>query len=166
MGTPRAAIVCCDMKRIYLVTSNEISNPVEHVQRYNARTHRGEEVECLKAVKSYNQYMGGADKSDQFTRLQRCRRHYHWPRRLTVKFFMWAMYNSYVIYGKLVPQVQNERMLTFHQYIKKQCTELLRDYRCDNPVYLGRKIRTKGRLQNVHMDPIHLVERREGASTN
>src|SRR6218665_1477459 len=35
-------------------------------------------VTCPALVKAYNMYMGGTDKNDQMTKLQRCRRHYKW----------------------------------------------------------------------------------------
>ena len=89
-----AAFVWCDKRPIYFVTSTHVDAPQQTVMRYDAREHRRIPVTCPKAVKSYNQFMGGTDKNDQLTRLQRCRRHYRWPRRLTMKFMMWAIFNN------------------------------------------------------------------------
>ena len=90
-----AAFVWKDKKPIYFVTSAYVDSPHTHVTRYDATEHRKVPVPCPKSVKCYNQYMGGTDKNDQMTRLQKSRRHYKWPRRLMMKFFMWAAYNAY-----------------------------------------------------------------------
>jgi len=51
-----------------------------------------------KIAQAYNSFMGGMDRNDQVTKLCKIRRHYKWPRRLLVKFFMWAVYNAYIIH--------------------------------------------------------------------
>ena len=74
--------------------------------------------------------MGGTDKNDQMTRLQRCRRHYKWPRRLTMKFFMWTTYNAYVIQGYDIPHAQaGKRVTTYHSLLEQLCNELFGDVR-------------------------------------
>jgi hypothetical protein len=79
-------LVWKDKKPIYFVSTVFISSPNERVLRYDAVEHRCVPVDAPKIVKSYNDYMGGTDKNDQMTRLQKCRRHYRWPRRLMLKF--------------------------------------------------------------------------------
>lgn len=57
-----------------------------------------QEIQMPQLVKDYNKYMDGCDKNDQMTRLHRSR-HYRWPRQLFIKFFMWASFNSYILYA-------------------------------------------------------------------
>ena len=71
------------------------------------------EITMPQLVKDYNLYMGGCDKNDQMTRLHRSRRHYRWPRRLFIKIFMWACYNSYVLY--LSKQDGTKKKPIFHK---------------------------------------------------
>ena len=116
--------------------------------------------------KSYNQFMGGTDKNDQLTRLQRCRRHYRWPRRLTMKFMMWAIFNSYIIHGTLAPHVmQGKRTLTFHMYIEILCGQLIGDVRRGAQILPGR-VTQESRLLNAPEAPIHLAEHPDNASRN
>ena len=83
-----AAIVWMDKKPIYFVTSLYITSPDEHLLRYDPNLHKRMPVPSPNAVKSYNEYMGGTDRNDQMTKLQKCIRHYKWPRRLVMKFFL------------------------------------------------------------------------------
>ena len=102
-----------DKKPIYFVTSAYVDSPLTQVTRYDATEHRKVPVPCPKYVKCYNQYMGGTDKNDQMTRLEKSCRHYKWPHRLMMKFFMWATYNAYVLMGTQKPHSQtNKRMCT------------------------------------------------------
>ena len=161
-----AAIAWCDKKPIFFITSTEIDEPVTHVLRYNHQEHRHLEVECPKPVKTYNQYMGGTDKNDQLTKLQRCRRHYRWPRRLTIKSFMWAVYNSHIIHKSLDPPEESGRPLTFHGYIEKLCVQLIGNHICETPLIRRRVVPAEGRLRNAPDEPIHLVDRAADATTN
>ena len=61
------------------------------------------------------------------TRLHRSRRHYHWPRRLFIKIFMWACYNLYVLY--LSKQDGAKKPLYFTSYIQTLCLELIGEFR-------------------------------------
>ena len=112
------AIVWMDKKPIHFVTSVFVDQPCTSVSRYDGAVHRKVPVSCPEAVKKYNQFMGGTDKNDQMTRLQRCRRHYKWPRRLMMKFFMWTTYNAYVIQGYYIPHAQALKTMT------NKCIEL------------------------------------------
>ena len=47
--------VCC---------ATHVNPPLQTVMRYNGREHRRIPITCPKAVKSYNQFMGGTDKND------------------------------------------------------------------------------------------------------
>ena len=70
------------------------------------------------------------------TKLQKCRRHYKWPSRLVIKFFMWAIYNSYVIKNFLKPnEIVGKRTLTFHMYVENFAMNLLllKDNKCCHP---------------------------------
>jgi len=161
------AIAWGDKRPIYFVSSTKVSAPNETVLRYNATEHRRVEVNCPKAVKCYNQFMGGTDRNDQLTRLQRVRRHYSWPRRLTIKFFMWAVYNSYVIQRIFCPHTPGKRITTFHMYIEKLCNQLVGNFRRDTPTFHVRNpALLDGRLVNEPDRPIHIVERAENATGN
>ncbi|GFS00009.1 PiggyBac transposable element-derived protein 4 [Elysia marginata] len=86
------------------------------------------EVTMPQLVEDYNRHMGGSDKNDQMTRLNRSRRHNRWPRCLFIKFFMWACYNSFVIYVTKQEAAEKKPMF-FTRYIQKLCLELIGDYR-------------------------------------
>ena len=91
-----AALVWMDKRTIYFVTSIYVSSPPVYVMRCGPGEHRRVAIPAPKAVKAYNDYMGGTDRNDQMTKLQTYRRHYKWPSRLTMKFFLWAAYDAYV----------------------------------------------------------------------
>ena len=76
-----AAIVWQDKNPIYFITSAYIASCLEAVKRYDAKEKKKVDVACPKAVKAYNMFMGGTDKNDQMTKLQKSRRHYKWSRR-------------------------------------------------------------------------------------
>ena len=121
-----AAIVWMDNKPIYFVTSLYITSPDEHVLHYDPNLHSRVPVPSPKAVKSYNEYMGGTDRNDQMTKLQKCRRHYKWPRRLVMKFFLWAAYNSYVLKGIVrCHSSPGHRSYTFHLFVETLCEQLV-----------------------------------------
>lgn len=103
-------------------------------------------------------------------RWQSCaaRRHYKWPRRLLVKFFMWATYNAYVLHDSQAPHNKpgrRRRYFTFHTFISQLCHELVDVYRC--PVtptpYLRRNSVDSAaddiRQLNQEPDPQYLVEK-------
>ncbi|XP_064648765.1 piggyBac transposable element-derived protein 4-like [Lineus longissimus] len=151
-----ACITWRDSRPIYFLTSQFISDPPEHVQRYDAREHRRVAVPSPKAVVMYNKYMGGTDKNDQMTRLHKSRRHYKWPRRLMIKFFMWATYNTYVLIGFYRPhQRDGMRTQTFLQFVEKLCNLLVGDFVRPVPVRPARGNEER-RFQNVGL---HVVER-------
>ena len=159
------AIVWMDKKAIHFVTSVFVDQPCTSVSRYDGAVHRKVPVSCPEAVKKYNQFMGGTDKNDQMTRLQRCRRHYKWPRRLMMKFFMWTTYNAYVIQGYYIPHAQaGKRVTTYHSFLEQLCNELVGDVR--TTTQQGRRRSDADpdvRLSNVGR---HEVERAEHATTN
>ena len=105
-GNQVAVIAWQDKMPIYFITSQFIDAPVQQVLRYDAREGRRLPNNCPKAVKAYNTYMGGTDKNDQMCRLQKCRRHYKWSRRLMIKIFIWATYNAYILMGFSKPHSQ------------------------------------------------------------
>ena len=89
----KVAVIAWQYKRpLYFVTSMFINAPEEQVLRFDPTEHRCNPVDCPKAVKSYNAFMGHG-QNYQMTRLQKCRCHYKWPQRLVMKFFMWAASN-------------------------------------------------------------------------
>lgn len=158
-----AAIVWQDKRPVYFVTSVYVDSADVTVPRYDPTQHRRVPVPCPKAVKYYNQYMGGTDKNDQMTKLQRCRRHYKWPRRLFMKFFMWACYNSYVLMDFYKPHIQQgHRTLTFHAFLEQLCIQLVGDFR--TPEQRGRRrsnVDPDARLVNYGQ---HTVERSPDAT--
>lgn len=160
-----AVIVWMDKRPIYFATSVYIDQPLATVRRYDGVEHRRVLVTCPPAVKFYNQFMGGTDKNDQMTRLQKCRRHYKWPRRLMMKFFMWTAYNAYVLQGYYKPHAQpGKRVVTFHFFLEQLCNELVGDVR--NNTQQGR--RRSDADPDIRLSDVgsHEVERAEHATTN
>ncbi|GFR82335.1 PiggyBac transposable element-derived protein 4-like [Elysia marginata] len=86
-----------------------------------------EKIDMPLLVKDYDSYMGGCDRNDQMTRLNRSRRHYRWPRRLFVKFFMWACYNSFVLFISKRPGASSK--VYFTRYIQDLCISLVGTFR-------------------------------------
>ncbi|XP_050392713.1 piggyBac transposable element-derived protein 4-like [Patella vulgata] len=160
-----SALVWMDKRPIYFVSSVYVDAPFTSVPRYDAKEHRRVPVPCPVVVKAYNQFMGGTDKNDQMTRLQKCRRHYKWPRRLIMKFFMWAAYNAYVIQGYYKSHMQSaHRNFTFHFFLEKLCHQLVGVVR--NMTQKGR--RRSDTDQEIRLGDVgqHVCERAEHATTN
>ena len=111
--------------------------------------------------------MGDTDKNDQLTRLQRCRRHYRWPRRLTMKFMMWAIFNSCVIHGTLAPPCHaRERDPDIpHVHRNPLVVSSLAMFDEASQILPGRVIQ-ESRLLNAPEAPIHLEEHPDNASRN
>jgi len=161
------ALVWCDKRPIYFVATKYVDSAEDTVLRYSAQEHKRLPVSCPMAAKAYNSYMGGTDRNDQLTKLCRIRRHYKWPRRLVVKFFMWATYNAYVIHGYLVPHNQpGRRNITFHAFIDKLCHDLIGSYRRTSVTRRSIDALVDNRLLNSGPTPQHLVERAAKASSN
>ena len=96
----------------------------------NRWKHKRMPVTCPALVKAYNMYMGGTDKSDQRIKLQRCRHHYKWPRRLMVKFFVWSAFNGYIIQNLCKPRIiQGKPIQTFRMFIDELCDDLVGSHR-------------------------------------
>ena len=153
-----AAIAWQDKKPVHFVTTTCIDAPDTSVQRYNATEHKRLPISCPKAVKTYNQYMGGTDRNDQMTRLQKCRRHYKWPRRLMLKIFMWAAFNSYILMNYVKPhRQQGHRVITFHDFLETLCIELVGKFR--QTASIGRP-RTSEPARRLVNDGSHMPERR------
>ena len=122
-----AAYVWCDKKPIHFLSTSHVSEPATDVRKYNATEHRRLPVACPAVVKRYNEFMGGVDRNDQMTRLNKSRKHYKWPHRLMVKFVMWAAFNAFVIMGIKQP---GRRKVTFHSFINDLCHELVGELNC------------------------------------
>jgi len=105
--------------------------------------------------------MGGTHWNDQVTTLCKIRRHYKWLCRLLVKFFMWAVYNSYIIHDYQVPHRRSgHRYVTFHSFVSLLCHELVGAFcRPSNTV-------TDTRLINDASSPQRLAERSASATSN
>jgi len=138
------------------------------VLRYSATEHKRVPVSCPAVAKQYNAYMGGTDRNDQLTKLHRSRRHYKWPRRLTIKFFMWAAYNAYILQNYKIPHKQpGKRLVTFHTFLDQLCHELIGAFRrCSTPTLRRRSKPNEACLINVGNVPQHLVEKPPHATTN
>jgi len=121
-----AADVWCDKTPIYFISTKFIADSDVTVLRYNRIEKNRVEDPCPALVKAYNAYMGGTDKKDQMTKLQKCRRHYKCPRRLMIKFFVWCSYNAYIMMNYYSPhKVVGKRFQTFHMFIDKLCHEMI-----------------------------------------
>ena len=74
-------------------------------------------------------YMGTVDKNDQIACLNKMRRHYRWPRRLFMKFFVWPDYNAYISMDSYRPHSRAcHCFLTFHMFVDELCLQLVSDY--------------------------------------
>ena len=116
-----AAVVWMDKRCIHFLSSCHDPRKVKWV---NCRNKDGtqERITCPELTADYNQYMGGCDKNDQLTRLNSTRRHYRWPRRLFIKFVMWACYNAYILMATYAPQQsQGRRVRTFRCFLDQLC---------------------------------------------
>ena len=70
---------------------------------------------------------------------KKCRKHYKWPRRLMIKFFLWAAYNAYVLMDYVKPHCQpGHRTFTFHSFLKKLFEELAGENR-EGRISLGKR---------------------------
>ena len=111
--------------------------------------------------------MGGTDKNDQMTRLQKCRRHYKWPRRLVMKFFMWAAYNAYVIVNYIKSHTQpGKRTVTFHAFLEQLFEELVANYHRDRSSFGNRRVSDVTNVRRLQRDAFHDVIRPADATTN
>jgi len=162
------AVVWCDKKPIYFLATKYVTDADTTVLRYDAKEHKRVPVSCPAIVKAYNSYMGGTDKNDQMTKLQRCRRHYKWPRRLMVKFFVWCAFNAYVICNRYKPHiVPGKRIHTFRMFVHELCHGLVGSYRrAPLPTSRQKSGEEHARLQNEPNFPVHLPERPSEATQN
>ena len=155
-----AAVVWMDKRCINFLSSCHDPRKVKWVNRRN-KDGTQERITCPELTADYNQYMGGCDKNDQLTRLDSTRRHYRWPRRLFIKFVMWACYNAYILMATYAPhQSQGRRVRTFRCFLDQLCLQLVGDYRS-----AAQRLRPQAliRLQNVGA---HFPERADDASGN
>ena len=103
-------------------------------------------INMPQLVSDYNHYIGGTDKNDQMTRLYRTR-HHCWPRRLVIKFVMWATYNAYVLFQ--IISSQKAQGFSFRKFIDKFCLYLVGVFRADAVRKKFQNPNAPGRLQNV-----------------
>lgn len=134
----RDSITCLvwqDRRPIHFISNFHKPDTIETASRRN-KDGSLQEVDMPLLVKDYNSFMGGCDKNDQMTRLHRSRKHYKWPRRLFVKFFMWACYNSYVIF-----QAKSELASKpyFTRYVKQLCLALVADHRTNAVAHIRKE---------------------------
>ena len=162
-----ACLVWQDKRPLYVVTSQYISSPQQEVLRYDPALGRRAAVRCPKAVQAYNNYMGGTDKNDQLTRLQRCRRHYKWPRRLMMKFFIWSCYNAYIIMDFYKPHtVPGSRTFTFHNFLEKLFTQLVGNTRTSRSAFGHRRVDAVVEEKRLEVNAHHNVVHPTDAGTN
>lgn len=118
-----------DRKPIHFISNYENPAIVENATR-RRKDGTLQDIQMPLLVKNYNSFMGGCDKNDQMARLHRSRKHYKWPRRLFMKCFMWACYNSYVIYHDMC-QAASKKPLYFTRYMKELSLLLAAHFRTD-----------------------------------
>ena len=115
------------------------------------------EIKIPQFVTDYNKYMGGYDTNDHIAKLNKTRRHYRWPHRLFVKFFMWACCNAYVLMGYYSPHsVGNTRFRTFNCFIDQLSLQLIGSYRSSVHRRESQEKELPQRMQNV---ALHYPER-------
>ena len=162
-----AAIAWQDKRPIYFLTTLHVSAPTTTVLRYDPKEHKRLPVTCPMAVEAYNKNMGGTDLNDQMTKLQKARRHYRWPRRLIIKFFLWSAYNAYVLMGHFKPHTTHGKApFTFHMFIECLCESLVSNadrQATTTPIRRPTANRDEFRLRS---DVCHNVERAAHATTN
>ena len=100
--------------------------------------------------------MGGTDKNDQMTRLHKTRRHHRWPRRLFVKFIMWAIYNGYVLFQANFPQ--QAKAISFRKFLDQYCVDLVGAFRSGAVRRQSIGADAPERLQNVGIHPPEMPE--------
>ena len=123
------AMVWQDRRPIHVLSTYHDPQDVRQTDRRN-KDGTVIEVNIPAIVTDYDKYMGGCDKNDQMTRLEKIRRHYRWPRRLMVKFLVWACYNSYIMMSYYSPPVQaQKRTRTFKVFLNDLCLEMIDEYR-------------------------------------
>src|SRR6218665_1219846 len=142
-----------DKAPIYFLATKYVSDADTTVLRYDAKEHKRMPVTCPAMAKAYNMYLGGTDKNDQLTKLQWCRRHYKWPRRLMVKFFVWNVFYGYVIQNLYKPRIiPGKRIQTFRMFIDELSCVI---------TWWGRVVERWCRCQDAH-----LQETKHGCITN
>jgi hypothetical protein len=130
-----AAVMWLDRKPIYFLTTAYDPEKIVHVNRLDTSIGRKVPVQCPEPVQKYNEFMGGTDRNDQVTKIQKIRRHFKWPRRLVVKCFMWACYNSYVVEGFFKPHYPvGKRPRLFQDFVEDLVDELIGGFRRNAPV--------------------------------
>ena len=152
-----------DRKPINFISN--IHDPAD-VGQTNRRLKTGElvEVPMPSLVKDYNKFMGGCDKNDQLTRLNRTRRHYRWPRRMFVKLFMWGLYNAFVLHTKFRPRTTPTRKKSFQYFIDKVCLSLVGNFK--SPIPRRRRLCQADRPLRLRNVGEHFPTIPEGASYN
>jgi hypothetical protein len=161
-----AALVWKDKRPIYFVSSVYGNSPQEFVLRYDSNEHRRMPVAAPKIVRMYNENMGGTDKNDQVTKLQKCRRHYRWPRRLFVKFFLWAGYNAYIQMNFKKPHaLAGRRVVTFHKFMESICEEYVAPVRTVQSA-MARRVSSHNEERRLNRDAHHDAERPASATGN
>ena len=110
------AMVWQDRKPIHVLSTY---HDPQDVRQTDSRNKDGIviEVNIPAIVTDYNKYMVGCDKNNQMTKLEKIRRHYRWPRRLMVKFLVWACYSSYVLLFTACPSTKkNSNIPSFFKW--------------------------------------------------
>ncbi|XP_005097783.1 piggyBac transposable element-derived protein 4-like [Aplysia californica] len=120
------AMVWMDRRPINFLSTCHDPTLFQHARRRN-KDGTQENVVMPQLVKDYNSFMGGTDKNDQMARLNKTRRHYRWPRRLFMKFVMWAVYNAYVLFQNVDPE--KAKKYTLRNFLNEYCLALVGEYR-------------------------------------
>ena len=117
------AIAWKDRKPIHFLSNYHDPRRASTVNR-----HVGDLLAQLTAPQRVVHGSRGQERPDQ--RLNKMRRHYRWPRRLFMKFLVWAAYNAYIIMDSYRPHSRaGHRFRTFHMLVDELCLQLVGDYR-------------------------------------
>ena len=123
------AMVWQDRKPIYALSTYHDPRDERQTDRRN-KDGTQIQVNIPAIVIDYNSNMGGCDKNDQTIRLEKIRRHYRWPRRLIVKFFVWRCYNAYIILSYYSPHVQAKKGTgTYKVFLNELCIGIIGEFR-------------------------------------
>ena len=100
-STPVRVIKWMDSKPVTLLTTFESAEPTSVVKRWDRKEKKKVEVPCPKAVKTYNQFMGGVDLFDSLIGLYRIKlrskKYYH---RIFFHFLDLSVVTAWLSYRK------------------------------------------------------------------
>jgi hypothetical protein len=129
MCGPLLASYWKDNRMVYYLSSCHEPEGDMTTQR-RAKDGTAQEIPCTPTVEAYAQYMGGVDRLDQNTRLNKEKKTLRWYRRVETKLRECALYNAYIIKGTVVDHLpQNKRKRDLLSFRMDVAHQLIGDFR-------------------------------------